>query len=77
MNAGKYPPISPGTLVRTTQEDEANADSWTEEGKKRRKWGVEGEVIAHHDSHGLCYEVKHKDGTVGCYDPTELTIHFK
>ena len=70
----KWPPLSPGTSVRTTQEDKSNADSWTESAKNRRRWGVEGEVIKHHDSHGLCYDVKHADGSVGCYDPTELQI---
>ena len=74
MSADKYPPISPGTPVRTTQEDPNSAASWTEEGKKRRKWGVDGKVITHHDSHGLCYDVRHSDGSQGCYDPTELQV---
>jgi len=37
-----------------------------------QKWGVVGEVMDHHDSHGLCYEVKHPDGSIGVYDPTEI-----
>ncbi len=74
MNSKKYPPISPGTHVRTTQEDAGVKDSWTEEGKKQRKWGIEGIVITHHDSHGLCYEVHHSDDTTGCYDPSELQV---
>lgn len=70
----KYPPISPGTRVKTTQEDSATANSWTKDAQKRRRWGAEGAVITHHDSHGLCYEIRHDDGTVGCYDPSEFDI---
>lgn len=74
MTANKYPPIYPGTMVKTTQPNWGLRDEWTDEGWASRKWGVEGEVITHHDSHGLCYDVQHKDGTVGCYDPSELEI---
>jgi hypothetical protein len=28
----------------------------------------------HHDSHGLCYDVRHDDGTEGCYDPSEFEV---
>ncbi len=73
MAKEKYPPISPGTSVRTTQENPEITD-WTKQAKKNRKWGVEGKVVTHHDSHGLCYDVRHSDGTGGCYDPTELEI---
>ena len=71
MTTQKYPPISPGTLVKTTQE---NSDDWTKEALKTRRWGVRGAVIAHHDSHGLCYDVRHEDGTRGSYDPSELEV---
>lgn len=69
-NDAPYPPLSPGTPVRTTQENPALRGEWCE--PDARKWGVEGTVGTHHDGHGLCYEVTHADGTVGCYDPTEL-----
>ncbi len=72
--AEKWPPIDPGTAVRTTQPNMAMRDEWTPEGWAKRQWGVQGGVITHHDSHGLCYEVRHPDGTVGCYDPTELVV---
>jgi len=36
------------------------------------KWGVEGVVLDHHDSHGLCYDVRHDDGSFCCYDPDEI-----
>jgi hypothetical protein len=68
----KYPPISAGTSVVTTQENPALRDEWTEEAKAGRKWGIHGIVTTHHDSHGLCYEVLQHDGTVGFYDPSEL-----
>ena len=49
-------------------------DEYTELGRSSRKWGMEGVVQCSHDSHGLCYEVLHKDGTIGCYDPDELRL---
>lgn len=71
MAESKYPPISPGTMVKTTQPNWDLRDEWTDEGWAERKWGVHGKVIIHHDSHGLCYDVQHEDGTVACYDPSE------
>jgi hypothetical protein len=69
-----WPPISPGTIVRTTQPNWDKREDWTDEGWESRLWGVEGSIIMHHDSHGLCYDVRHPDGTQGCYDPTEIEI---
>jgi hypothetical protein len=73
MSDNKYPPISPGTRVKTTEEN-LEIDDWSESAIPKRKWGVKGEVITHHDSHGLCYDVRHDDGTEGSYDPSELEI---
>lgn len=73
MTTRKWPPISHGTSVRTTQENPA-ITNWRPEALASRQWGVIGEVANHHDSHGLCYEVKHPDGTIGFYDPTELEV---
>ena len=73
MIDNKYPPISPGTLVKTTRSNTPDTE-WTPEARANRKWGVEGRVLTHHDSHGLCYEVRHSDGTVGTYDPSELEV---
>jgi hypothetical protein len=47
-------------------------EEYTELGRSSRKWGVEGIVQSSHDSHGLCYDVRHLDGSIGCYDPDEL-----
>ena len=73
MTTEKYPPISAGTLVKTTSPTTPNSE-WTFEARANRKWGVQGRILTHHDSHGLCYEVKHPDGTVGAYDPSELEV---
>ncbi|MBI2108689.1 MAG: hypothetical protein HYT93_00710 [Parcubacteria group bacterium] len=72
MATTKYPPISPGTLVKTTQPNLNLRHQWTDEGWASKKSWVQGKVITHHDSHGLCYDVEHEDGTVGCYDPSEI-----
>lgn len=70
----KWPPLSPGTRVKTTQANESMRKEWTDEGWNSRQWGVEGDIIHHHDSHGLSYEVKHPDGSVGHYDPSEIEV---
>lgn len=72
MRKEKYPPISPGTSVQTTKPNWSQRREWTDEGWAKRKWGVSGIVLTHHDSHGLCYDVLHLDGSIGCYDPSEL-----
>ena len=74
MTSEKYPPISPGTPVRTTEPNMSKRGDWTDEGWASKKWGVQGTVITHHDSHGLCYDVRHEDGTQGCYEPSELDV---
>jgi hypothetical protein len=72
MATGNWPPIPIKTWVRTTQPNESLRKEWAPEVWEGRQWGVEGEVLAFHDSHGLSYEVQHPDGTVGHYDPSEL-----
>lgn len=65
-------PIKTGTLVETTY---ANVGiGWTPEALISRQWEVKGTVVKHHNSHGLCYEVKHPDGSIGYYDPSEIKI---
>lgn len=73
MTEKKWPPIEHGTIVITTHEN-PEIDDWNEAALASRQWGVLGEVVNHHDSHGLYYEVKHPDGTIGCYDPSELEV---
>lgn len=74
MATKRWPPISPRTRVRTTQANEGLRKEWTDEGWASKKWGVQGIILTHHDSHGLCYDVRHDDGTEGCYDPSELEV---
>lgn len=74
MTGKKWPPISPGTRVKTTRANESLRWEWTDEGWTTKKWGVQGVVLTHHDSHGLYYEVRHDDGTEGSYDPSELEL---
>jgi AMMECR1 domain-containing protein len=64
--------MNPEVQVRTL---EPKADNYTDEGVKKRKWGVNGVIIAHHNSHGLCYDVRHEDGSIGTYDPNELELN--
>lgn len=70
----RYPPIVPGTQVRTTKADLSARDEWTDEGWNKRQWDVDGIVGRHHTGHGLCYEVTHSDGTVAHYNPTEIEV---
>jgi hypothetical protein len=63
-----------GATVLTTKPNLDLRKEWTEEGWKSKKWKVVGVVISEHDSHGLYYEVRHSDGTIGCYDPSELQL---
>jgi hypothetical protein len=74
MATEKYPPISEGTSVKTTHPNEDLRRQWTDEGWASRQWDVQGTVLTHHDSHGLHYDVRHPDGSVGCYDPSELEV---
>jgi len=70
----KYPPISPNTSVRTTVPNMSMRKEWTDEAWEKREWNTHGVVITHHDSHGLCYDIRLLDGTVGCYHPSEFMV---
>lgn len=63
--------ITIGTRVRTVAVPDPPTD-WTEEARRARKFGVLGTVIRKHNSHGLCYVVRHDDDTIACYEPQEL-----
>lgn len=64
--------MNPRVQVRTL---ESKADDYTSEGEKNRRWGITGVIVAHHDSHGLCYDVKHDDDdSIRTYDPDELEL---
>jgi hypothetical protein len=55
-----------------TVKPEHESDDWTPEALQSRKWGVTGRIKHIHNGHGLCYTVRHDDGTEGAYDPNEL-----
>ena len=55
----------------TTTEENPTVTGWRK--PEDRRWGVSGGVFNESDSHGLCYQVKHDDGSLGWYDPSELT----
>lgn len=65
--------IENGTKVKTVK-PEVESNDWVPEALASRKWGVTGEVVKHSDSHGLCYGVRHDDGSAGWYEPRELEI---
>lgn len=66
--------IPNGTWVRTVAVPDPPTD-WSDKFKRTRRFGVVGVVIHSHDSHGVCYEVRHEDDlTVGAYEPEELAV---
>jgi hypothetical protein len=69
----KWPPLDPGTKVRTTLAN-PSVKGWLPECLASRQWNVKGTILKHHDSHGLSYEIRHEDGTVGHYDPSEFDV---
>ena len=69
----KWPPLDPGIRVKTTSKKSKDSE-WMPEALVARKWGVSGTIVMHHDSHGLCYDVRHDDGSEGCYDPNEFEL---
>lgn len=65
--------LAEGTRVFTVKPDPKDeATDWLPKALASRRWGVEGAIVTHHDSHGLTYEVRHSDGTIGHYEPHEL-----
>lgn len=70
----KYLRLSPGTVVKTTMPNWKIRKEWSDIAWESRRWGANGIVVTHHDSHGLWYEVRHEDGSIGHYDPTEIEV---
>lgn len=60
-----------GTRVHTVRPARESGD-WSPEARDSRKWGWLGTVERHHDSHGVTYEVRHVDGSLGHYERREL-----
>ena len=74
MSAIHHLIFRPGVKVKTRPEGALHDKEYTEEGCADRRWGVTGTVTWHHDSPGLCFDVKHADGTEGTYDPDEIEV---
>ncbi len=65
-----WPVHANGFLVRTATE--LDGRDYTAEARAQRKPGVGGKILGHSDSHGICYQVEHDDGSTAYYDPGEL-----
>lgn len=65
--------LKEGYHVATIKSDRVSSD-WSQEALASRKFGVFGTIINEHNSHGVCYGVRHSDGTVGYYEPWELVV---
>lgn len=54
------------------------ARDWTEEALRAREavplrmGEAAGIIVAVHDAHGLCYDVRFTNGVEACYDPDEV-----
>ena len=57
-------------MVRTLTD--AGRDDWLDIAREARRWGIAGTVVRASDSHGLCYLVRHADGTEAWYDHDEV-----
>ncbi|MBT5808190.1 hypothetical protein HOI18_02840 [Candidatus Uhrbacteria bacterium] len=73
-SASSLSPLLTGTLVVTTEENKSLRGEWEEDTLKMRVWGIAGQIVGHSDSHGLCYDVEHTDGTRASYDSTEFDV---
>jgi len=62
-----------GTPVKVEDWLEPKNKHYVESAWDNRKPGMTGRIIGYSNSHGLCFHVRHNDGTAGWYDPEELT----
>ena len=63
-----------GTKVLTRHDLVPENRNYVREAWPRRRPGQTGEIVKHSNSHGLCFEVLHKDGTSGWYESDELDV---
>ena len=57
---------------RVVVEHDHSFDREYSEGRPSAKKIALGLVLGHSDSHGLCYHVRHEDGTKCWYEPEEV-----
>jgi hypothetical protein len=41
---------------------------------RRQHVGIIGKVVARHDSHGECFDLRYDDGTIVTFDPDEIRL---
>lgn len=63
-----------GTSVLTHIIMPAMGGDWLREARVHCGDQLTGEIVSVHDAHGLCYGVKHADGSLAYYDHAELTV---
>jgi len=63
-----------GQIIKTVEKLEDR--DFTKEGIAARRPNSIGAIIGHSDSHGLCYYVRHQDGTKAYYDPDEIRTYM-
>lgn len=66
------PALSLGAHVLTVRLPDPSRD-WSLIAEMGRRFGVEGTIVDSSDSHGEVFKVRHDDGTIGWYEPRELT----
>lgn len=62
--------LQKGARIRTTKH--AGSTDWSDPNRPDAKWGAEGIIIGHSDSHGLIYQVQHDCGGIAWYESAEL-----
>jgi hypothetical protein len=61
-----------GRRVQTLVLNAALESCWSPIALASKKWGRKGRVVGCYDIDGLVYVVRHGDGSIGYYDPTEI-----
>ncbi|KKK75189.1 hypothetical protein LCGC14_2876240 [marine sediment metagenome] len=63
-----------GTKVRTRDDLVPENKEYQRKAWAKRKPGMIGEIVKHSNSHGLCFEVLHNNGSSGWYEPDEVDV---
>jgi hypothetical protein len=61
-----------GATIITTEADLSKKDDWSDEAWLKRRWGIQGEIIAQESGHGFCFIVRHPNGEKAGYNPEEI-----
>ncbi len=60
--------------VKTIKQNNKSRDDFTLSPDISVKWDTYGYITGYSNSHGLCFQVTHFDGSIGYYDPQELIL---